>query len=148
MKIHCKIDKYATCGSKPMDWQDAVAIISSMMQAENHYLCHDYLNLKWRPSKQMPPIMHTNSTDCVDETCRTLVCNWIFNVIETTKLNRNTAVVAMGYLDRYLCSRSSRAMIARSSRKHYQLAAMTCMYIAGKLLSVWVLLGSYALDPT
>ena len=131
MKFDSETQKYGTCRSRPMDWQDVVDCISSMIQTENHYLWYDYLNLKLSQRELMPSDICMDDIECVDETCRSKMCAWTFNIIDATKLRRETASVAMSYLDRFGCSQSSRAMMARSSRKQYQLAAMTCLYIAG-----------------
>ncbi len=64
----------------------------------------------------------------VDESWRELICEWIFNIIDYYSFNRETAAVAMSYLDRFLASRPS------VSRETFQLAAMTALYLAIKLL--------------
>jgi hypothetical protein len=56
-----------------------------------------------------------------------------FHVVDCTNLRRETVSIAMGYLDRFLCSSSLRAEQARRNRKEYQLAAMTSLYIAVKI---------------
>lgn len=53
--------------------------------------------------------------------------------VDCTNLKRETVSIAMGYLDRFLCSSSRRAEQARHDRREYQLAAMTALYIAVKI---------------
>ena len=58
---------------------------------------------------------------------------YLCTVIDSTRLQRDTASVSMDLLDRFLCTDSHRATHARANRKEYQLAAMTCLYIAVKI---------------
>ena len=58
----------------------------------------------------------------IDETCRSKMCEWIFHVIDSTRLQHETASVAMNFLDRFLCASTPRAKRARSHRSEYQLA--------------------------
>lgn len=110
-----------------MDEDDILGCISTMLRQEEHYVCHDYLG------DQVATSLHNNNGDAIDETCRSKMCEWIFHVIDSTRLQRETASVAMTFLDRFLCSHSERATQARMDRKKYQLAAITCLYIAVKI---------------
>lgn len=110
-----------------MDENDIFGCISTMLRQEEHYVCHDYLG------DQVATALHHNKGDAIDETCRSKMCEWIFHVIDSTRLQRETATVAMTFLDRFLCSASERATQARMDRKEYQLAAITCLYIAVKI---------------
>ena len=109
--------------------------ISSMLQQEEHYLCNDYLEGSQQEDVTIAAaavhLQPSTNNEAVDETCRSKMCEWIFHVIDSTRLSRETASVAMNYLDRYLCSSSPRASQAIADRKEYQLTAMTCFYIAG-----------------
>lgn len=117
--------------TRSMEEPDIYACISAMLVQEHHYLCHDYLNL----SSRQPA--HHNMTygrcDPIDETCRSKMSEWCFHVVDCTNLRRETVSIAMGYLDRFLCSTSLRAEQARCDRKEYQLAAMTALYVAVKI---------------
>eukprot|EP00581_Thalassiosira_minuscula_P029902 CAMPEP_0183785120 /NCGR_PEP_ID=MMETSP0739-20130205/66337_1 /TAXON_ID=385413 /ORGANISM="Thalassiosira miniscula, Strain CCMP1093" /LENGTH=323 /DNA_ID=CAMNT_0026029115 /DNA_START=86 /DNA_END=1057 /DNA_ORIENTATION=+ len=110
-----------------MDEQCVICCISAMLRQEEQYLCHDYLGIQSAESQ------HLSTTHVIDETCRSKMCEWIYHVIDSTRLQRETASVAMGFLDRYLSSSSERAEGAKLDRKEYQLAAMTCLYIAVKI---------------
>jgi len=112
---------------RAMDEQDIFDCISTMLRQEEQYVCHDYMN------DQVAPAMRNKEGGAIDESCRSKMCEWIFHVIDSTRLHRETASVAMGFLDRFLCSNSQRGTTARYDRKEYQLAAMTCLYIAVKI---------------
>lgn len=118
----------ASPGVRTMDEKDIFNCISTMLQTEEHYLCHDYIE-----SQGDEALQHHLRGDAVDESCRSKMCEWIFHVIDSTRLQRETASVAMSYLDRFLCTSSERAVQAKFNRKEYQLSAMTCLYIAVKL---------------
>lgn len=117
----------ASC-DKAKDEQDILNCIATMLQQEEQYLCHDYLESQVAAADQ-----HPSKKEPIDEFCRSKMCEWIFHVIDSTRLQRETASIAMSYLDRFLCSSSQRATKARFDRKEYQLAAMTCFYIAVKI---------------
>lgn len=117
-------DQAANSGRATMDKEDIMNCISTMLRQEEHYVCHDYLG----DDQAAAAPQHA-----VDESCRSKMCEWIFHVIDSTGMKRETAGVAMSFLDRFLCSSSERAARARMDRKEYQLAAMTCMYIAVKI---------------
>lgn len=115
---------------RAMDEQDIFDCIATMLRQEELYLCHDYMNSE-EAMEALPP--NRTVGEVIDENCRSKMCEWIFHVIDSTKLQRETASVAMGFLDRFLCSGSPRAAKTRLDRKEYQLAAMTCLYIAVKV---------------
>ncbi|KAL7542277.1 hypothetical protein ACHAXR_011833 [Thalassiosira sp. AJA248-18] len=112
--------------------QDVYDCISAMLEQEDHYLCYDYTTANLR-SKCKVVAQHEAIDPFSGDSYRSKMCEWIFSVIDCTKLQRETAVVAMSYLDRFLCSSCKQASKARSNPKEYQLAAMTCFYIAVKI---------------
>jgi hypothetical protein len=67
----------------------------------------------------------------VDIDCRTKMATWCYQVIDFCKFNRETASIAMNFLDRYMLTESGAAVWA--DRKMFQLAAMTCLYTAVKI---------------
>jgi len=73
------------------------------------------------------------------EQCRFKMCQWIFQVAEVCNFQKATVSVAMAYLDRFISSDHPEAHIVFVNRKEYQLAAMTCLYIAAKLFEPTVL---------
>lgn len=136
-----QIDDEVNSG-RSIDKQDILNSISAMLRQEEHYLCHDYLDHvslldDTDAATTAATTTHHHPSNvidaAIDETCRSKMCEWIFHVIDSTLLQRETASVAMGFLDRYLSSSSERAALARLNRKEYQLAAMTCLYIAVKI---------------
>ena len=123
----------ASVAGRAMDEQDLFGCISTMLQKEENYLCHDYLDGKVAPAAAAAQRLTESGSSTIDESCRAKMCEWVFHVIDSTRLQRETASVAMNYLDRFLCSSSARAVQARSNRREYQLASMVCLYIAGEL---------------
>ena len=57
----------------------------------------------------------------------------MFSTIKSAGLQNETAIIAMNFLDRYMCLPIHRAKRARSNRREYQLIAMSCLYIAIKI---------------
>ncbi len=111
--------------------------ISTMLQQEEQYVCHDYLE----DAHALCRGERVNlGNTIVDETCRSKMCEWIFHVIDSTKLQRETASVAMNFLDRFLCAATPRAEQARTSRCEYQLAgektiiSLLCLMVIISLL--------------
>jgi len=76
---------------------------------------------------------------CIDKHCRTKMCRWTFEVADFCKYKKATVGIAMAYLDRFVSSDHSRAHAVYVDRKEYQLASMTCLYIAIKLFEPTVL---------
>ena len=58
---------------------------------------------------------------------------WCYQVTDFCKFKRETVAVSMSYLDRFLSTSRSSAIQALEFKRDYQLAAMTCLYIAIKL---------------
>mmetsp|Transcript_10917 Transcript_10917/g.19090 ORF Transcript_10917/g.19090 Transcript_10917/m.19090 type:complete len:322 (-) Transcript_10917:204-1169(-) len=104
------------------DKQELHRCIITMLKQEQHYVCHNYL--KGNKHKIV---------GAIDATCRFKVCQWIFQTVRQARLQSETAIIAISYLDRFLCSNSSRAARARCDRREYQLVAMASLYIAIKI---------------
>jgi hypothetical protein len=73
--------------------------------------------------------MHADAV--VDIDCRSKMATWCYQVIDFCKFNRETASIAMNYLDRYMLTEQGATVWA--DRKVFQLAAMTCLYTAVKI---------------
>ena len=58
---------------------------------------------------------------------------WCYSVIDYVSFNRETVLIAISYLDRFISTRSERARLVVKDRREYQLAAMTSLYMAIKL---------------
>jgi len=105
------------------DQQEIHDTISAMLKQEVHYLSNNYLKV----SK-------------IGISDRAKVCKWVFDIVDRLKLHRETAIVAINYLDRVCSSTSSsRAAKARSDRNEYQLVAVSSLFIAIKILEVNIL---------
>ena len=107
-----------------IDKQDVYDCISAMISKEPLYACQDYIEwVRMEHHHSRITFVQQKAIDGIlDEACRTKMCEWIFHVIDSTALQRETAMVAMSFLDRFLCSGSKRATKARSDLKEYQLA--------------------------
>lgn len=130
------LEDESKCATASMEEQDVCECISAMFQQEEYYLCHDYLqecNRHLNPPHVAAQNDMSGNGDPVDALCRAKICEWIFQVVDFTKLQRETVAIAMSYLDRFLCSSSPRAQTAKADRKEYQLAALTTLYIAVKI---------------
>ena len=68
----------------------------------------------------------SQSSGDINETWREKICEWSYQVIDHFDFSREVVMIAMNLLDRYLASRSV-------NKKVFQLAAMTCLFIAIKL---------------
>ena len=91
------------------------------IQEATNYRCADYLS-------NLPAAPHH-----VDTWCRLKRIEWCFQVIDFIKFSRETVVIAIAYLDRFMSSSSPRALQVLQDRKEFQLATMTALYVAIKL---------------
>lgn len=69
----------------------------------------------------------------VDAWCRSKMVLWCYSVIDYVSFNRETVLIAISYLDRFISTGSDRARVVVKDRREYQLAAMTSLYMAIKL---------------
>ena len=70
----------------------------------------------------------SKTTSGVNETWRTKICEWSYQVIDHLDYDREIVAVSMHYLDRYLSKRPV-------NKRTFQLAAMTTLNLATKLYS-------------
>ena len=68
----------------------------------------------------------STSTSGINEVWREKICEWSYQVIDHYDFSREVVGIALSYLDRYLSKRSV-------NKKHFQLLAMTCLYLAIKI---------------
>lgn len=66
------------------------------------------------------------SSSGINEIWREKICEWSYQVIDHFDFSREVVNIAIHYLDRYLATRTV-------NKKMFQLAAMTCLFIAIKL---------------
>lgn len=104
--------------------EDAVERIAVMQDQDTHSYRHlDY----------MASVGKSGGKARVDSLCRVKMVEWCYQITDYCKFRRETVAICFSYLDRFLSSPSPRATEAIQSRKVYQLAAMTTLYIATKL---------------
>jgi len=71
--------------------------------------------------------------DIVDVSTREKICEWMFYIIDKIGMQRETAIIAMNYLDRFMSTNTPRAKRARRNKREYHLVAFSCLYIAVKI---------------
>lgn len=96
-------------------------------QEDSTYACNDYLA---RPKKSQ---QQQQGVDTIDHICRFKMTEWCYTVIDYINFHRETVSVAMNCLDRFLASGCPRAEQVISSRREYQLASMTTLFMAIKI---------------
>ena len=69
----------------------------------------------------------------VDEACRKAMIDWCFTVVDAFNLSRESVAISMSLLDRYLSSNNGKSVDVLQSKQQFQLAAITCFYIAVKI---------------
>uniref|UniRef100_A0A7S1Z5S7 Cyclin N-terminal domain-containing protein n=1 Tax=Trieres chinensis TaxID=1514140 RepID=A0A7S1Z5S7_TRICV len=93
-------------------------------QEESAYKCCDYL-------------ANFGNAD-IDDDCRQKMADWFYQLVDFCQVSRDNVAFAMDFLDRFLATAvttpgrrgSDRARRAIEDRQEYQLAAMTCLYLA------------------
>ena len=100
-------------------------ILSTMLRKEAHYVSVPYLRVTKDTNK--------NNAALLDVSCRTKICRWMFHTIDNLRFQRETAIIGMSYLDRFMSLPVPLAKRARYNRRAYQLVAMSSLYIAVKI---------------
>merc|ERR1740139_2008742 len=108
---------------KKTDLADRIAVMR--YQEEHVYKGEDYLM-----SLALKNIQNC-STKVVDEFCRLRMAQWCFDVADYYKFDHETVCISISYLDRYLST--DIGVAALLDRRHFQLIAMSTLYIAIKL---------------
>jgi len=110
-----------------------------MLEQELQYLSVHHLHINRNTNKDKEnTVLQTSSSSSfyysiVDVSTREQICKWIFHIIDRVEMQRETAIIAMNYLDRFMSTSVPRARRARFNRREYQLVALTCLYIAVKI---------------
>lgn len=116
---------------------------SALRHQENTvYSCEDYLSPEYQNDQmeEQDQTLKDNGPDAsmfdslpsdpsagsLNEVWREKICEWCYQVVDHFDFSREVVSVAMSFLDRYLSTR-------RVNKKIFQLAAMTCLYLAIKL---------------
>jgi len=107
---------------------DELSQLQTMRRQEDEaaYKCIDYIN---RCSGNY--LTDLNCDEAVE--CRFKMCEWCYQVADFCKIRRETVLVAISCLDRYM------GTLSRSDAAHYQLASIVCFYIAVKAQETTVL---------
>lgn len=127
-----------------MDASEIHDRIHAMRLQEDYYCVKNYLKSNRQALE--------NEKKPVDAACRVKMSEWCYQVVDFCKFRRETVSIGMSFLDRYLSvsepdvnvsnngttsSKSAKGnkscMKALRNRKEYQLAAMTCLYMAIKI---------------
>jgi hypothetical protein len=141
-----------------MSMDDVVEHLTVMRRQELAYMATDYLSLlvvdddENDVDSDNDVIMKSTATALrpaspqdvkvmIDQTCRTAMSDWMFTVVDTLKLPREAAMIAMSYVDRFLSSRTPAASSSLQDRTEFQLTCMSCFYLAVKIHS------PVAIDP-
>ena len=101
-------------------------ILSTMLRKEAHYVSVPYLRVTKDTNKNVNAAL-------LDVSCRTKICRWMFHTIDNLRFQRETAIIGMSYLDRFMSLSVPLAKRARYNRRAYQLVAMSSLYIAVKI---------------
>lgn len=118
----------------PLDIAEKIGVMRS--QETTTYKCRNYIDDNNQSCSIAPPLSHCPQDELdmpVDRDCRVKMCEWCYQVTDFCKFKRETVAISMSYLDRFLSTSRTRALLALKNRKDYQLAAMTSLYIAIKL---------------
>lgn len=100
------------------------------LQEDSTYTCTDYLLSRPITNQQQ---QGTTAVDTIDHVCRYKMTEWCYTVIDYIKFRRETVSIAMNYLDRFLSSNCPKAQEVFRSRRLYQLASMTTLFMAIKI---------------
>eukprot|EP00804_Cyclotella_cryptica_P004276 CCRYP_013485-RA/>CCRYP_013485-RA protein AED:0.03 eAED:0.03 QI:201/1/1/1/1/1/2/145/298 len=103
--------------TRPLDFSQTISVIQVMKRQElTAYRTSDYLD-------------HSTAT----HHDRLSVCQWGFKIVDACGVDRNIAVIAITYLDRFLSCRGSRVVeLCLSSQREFQLAFVACLVISLK----------------
>eukprot|EP00540_Astrosyne_radiata_P001739 CAMPEP_0116860172 /NCGR_PEP_ID=MMETSP0418-20121206/22255_1 /TAXON_ID=1158023 /ORGANISM="Astrosyne radiata, Strain 13vi08-1A" /LENGTH=291 /DNA_ID=CAMNT_0004494525 /DNA_START=15 /DNA_END=890 /DNA_ORIENTATION=- len=99
------------------------------LQENQVYHAGDYLS---SAAKRMPQ-NEQDETTMVDKEYRKAMTMWCYQVVDCLKCHREMVEIAMSYLDRFLMTSQGMEGVLRKNRSKFQLAVMTCLYMAIKL---------------
>lgn len=110
-------------------------IASMLCKESSTYRCTDYLSPQCQTGQHNSNLSllcpsgnssASSSTGVINDVWREKICEWCYQVVDHFDYNREIVSIAISYLDRYLITRTV-------NKKIFQLAAMTCLYLAIKL---------------
>jgi hypothetical protein len=133
-------DEDSTPSCSSISTAEAAERIAVMQKQESTtYRCRDYIADDENCSTSSPYQPQPQQEGRVDRVCREKMTHWCYQVTDFCKFRREAVAISMSYLDRFLSSSSPRAQKALYSKKEYQLASMTTLYIAVKLFEPMVI---------
>jgi hypothetical protein len=115
----------------PIDTDAIFSTVQAMCRQEESTYCACESLYQSEPNGALIANGPLHSEAVVDVDCRSKMATWCYQVIDFCKFDRETASIAMNYLDRYMLTEQGNA--AWVDRKVFQLAAMTSLYTAVKI---------------
>lgn len=113
------------------DANQTIERIQAMKQKENYYsCCTDYFS-GTNGSRSVTLSTIEESQQDPDVLCRSKMCQWCYTVVEYYNFNRETAEISMSCFDRFLATSQGRDYLL--DQYDFQLASITCLYIAIKV---------------
>lgn len=117
-----------TSTNTPIDTEAIFATVQAMRRQEDAAYWTRESPYQSQPQEVANGPLHDTT---VDIDCRSKMAAWCYQVIDFCKFNRETAAIALNYLDRYMLTEAGVA--TRQDRSEFQLVAMTCLYTAVKI---------------
>jgi len=118
--------------SVTVDDRHAIHRIHAMTQQEQHYRVWDSEgDDRESISLYITSGLATTTEQHVDSQSRKLMCNWCYQVVDYFKFSRETVQIGMSYFDRFLATPQGRPYL--QDRSIFQLACITCLYVAIKV---------------
>lgn len=110
--------------------------LQSMLHQERSYVACNYLCIMESDDRDAMSVdwIDGDTSECnnmMDESCRSAMSAWVYNVVDSCHFPRNTAALTMNYVDRFLSTPAGKPSIL--DRSLFQLTCMTCLYVAVKI---------------
>jgi hypothetical protein len=129
------IDSDGSDNNVEQGYDDAYDCLSVMIKQEDSYTTSDYMSRR-RKRTFIDNHHHHHSiqvdNDAVDPSFRGKLCQWSYRICDHFGTNREIVAFAFSFLDRFIDEYSC-------DRSGFKLAAMTCMYIATKMMNIKLL---------
>ena len=101
---------------------ETTMIQAMLKQEESGYAVKDYL-------QNLPS--YTSLGEPVDAQARSIIADWCVKIMGVCQYQRETAAIAVSYLDRFMASPDGYSVLL--DRSQFQLAALACVYSAVKV---------------
>jgi len=134
IKRTTKEDAAALYGMLTSDITDRLSV---MQRQESYYTPDSCLD-------QVSQLQASTLDDSITDSSRSKMAHWCYQLTDVCTFQRETVCRAMNYLDRFLVAgvkstpstrnyHERRAAVAQLDKREYQLASMSCLYIAVKM---------------